>query len=65
MNLNGVLRTGIHLNFNIMFWIKKIRYRVYNMYLAGVDVITISTHMSITPCEVNEIIDYMNDIYLN
>jgi hypothetical protein len=48
-----------------MFFKKKIRNRVYSLYLNGVDICSISIHMGLRENDVNEIIDFMNDICLN
>ena len=46
-----------------MHFKKKITKRVYTLYLEGVAIQTIATHTNLTLCEVEEIIDYMNEIY--
>lgn len=43
---------------------KKIKKRVYYLYLSGVDIIVIAIYLKLTIDEVNEIIDYMNLIYV-
>jgi hypothetical protein len=48
-----------------MFFKKKIRYRVYSLYLAGVDIRSICLHLDLAESDVNDIVDFMNDIYLN
>ncbi len=47
-----------------MFFKKKIQKRVYALYLSGVYVITIASHLNLTTSDVNEIIDYLNEIYV-
>lgn len=44
-------------------WKKKIRNRVYGLYLKGVSTQSIGYLMNLGECDVDEIIDYMNEIY--
>jgi len=46
-----------------MHFKRKIQKRVYGLYLSGVYIITIGSHLHLTTEEVNEIIDYLNEIY--
>ncbi len=42
---------------------RKILNKVYHLYLDGVDVETICSHYHMTKEEINEIIDYLNELY--
>lgn len=42
---------------------KKIRENVYELYLNSIDLQSIATELHLTDEEVDEIIDYMNEIY--
>ena len=46
-----------------MHFRKKIREQVYTMYLNSIDLETIAAELNLTLTEVDEIIDYMNEIY--
>ena len=47
-----------------MFYKKKIEEELYSLYLGGVCIETIGINLKLTVDEVNEIIDYMNEINL-
>jgi len=47
-----------------MFWKKKYCIAVYNLYIDGLPVEIIGHHYKLTNSEVNEIIDYVNQIIL-
>lgn len=46
-----------------MFFKKKIRNIVYGLYLKGVSLNYIQTQTHLDMCDIDEIIDYMNEIY--
>lgn len=46
-----------------MYWRKKIRNKVYRLYLNSVTVQNIAFQTNLGEDDVNEIIDYMNEIY--
>ena len=46
-----------------MHFKRKIRKRVYNLYLSGVGLQFIAIELNLTLTDVDEIIDYMNEIY--
>lgn len=46
-----------------MHWKRKYLNKVYHLYLDGVCIQTIANHLRLTTNEVNEIIDYLNEIY--
>ena len=46
-----------------MFFKRKIRNRVYALYLKGVSLIFIASELNLGEDDVDEIIDYMNEIY--
>lgn len=49
---------------NDMHWKKKIINRVYGLYLNGVSLNNIQTQTHLDMCDIDEIIDYMNEIYV-
>ena len=46
-----------------MFFKKSIQKKVYKLYLDGLPVNNIAVHLNMQPEDVDEIIDYMNEIY--
>ena len=46
-----------------MWFKKKIRNRVYGLYLSGASLQSIALFMKLSDDDVDEIIDYMNEIY--
>jgi len=48
---------------NKMYFKKKIRNKVYKLYLKGVSMEIIACHLHLLDSDVEEIIDYMNEIY--
>ena len=46
-----------------MFFKKSFRNKVYKLYLRGVDLQSIAIYYNLSVNDVNEIIDYMNEIY--
>lgn len=46
-----------------MFFKRKLRNKVYSLYLKGVYLIHIAEELKLGLNDVEEIIDYMNDIY--
>jgi hypothetical protein len=46
-----------------MWFRKKVRNKVYGMYLNGTSLMSISLFMGLKDKDVDEIIDYMNEIY--
>jgi hypothetical protein len=47
-----------------MHWKRKIRNRIYELYLKGVCLESMAFLTNLTVNEVDEIIDYMNEIYV-
>ena len=47
-----------------MHWKKKIQNKVYALYLKGVSMGYICNHLDLSDSDAEEIIDYMNEIYL-
>lgn len=47
-----------------MHFKKKIRKRVYALYLSGVSLVIIASELNLDMVDVEEIIDYMNEIYV-
>jgi len=47
-----------------VFFKKKIRNRVYALYLKGVSLVFIASELNLGLDDVEEIIDYMNEIYV-
>lgn len=46
-----------------MHFKKKIRNKVYKLYLNGVSLDIISAYLNLSIDDINEIIDFMNEIY--
>jgi hypothetical protein len=46
-----------------MFFKKHIQVKVYKLYLKGLDTELIAHHLDLRGNDVNEIIDYINEIY--
>jgi hypothetical protein len=47
-----------------MFFKRKKRNKVYGLYLRGVSIESISSEMDLSVDDIDEIIDYMNEIYV-
>ena len=46
-----------------MWFKKRIRIKVYRLYLKGVPLFYIAQHLEMSTADVDEIIDFMNEIY--
>jgi hypothetical protein len=45
------------------FWKRRIVLKIYRWYLRGLDIETICSELRMDQKDVNDIIDYMNEIY--